>query len=194
MQGIPLNALLDTGATRSLISKRLWEQLKTPHRLLQPHPSKPSRLHHVSIDRVQVVPDDVAWSDINPRPRHNRKGPDVRRTIVVPLSTPQPCPDNPNDESDNEEDANSVTSSEASSLDNGPANDQAEIPDQGPRAKQYKAQGRHKLKARRTLPPTRWQPPRAAKKRSRDSDSSDADEQVDSRPRIASLRCRGPFY
>jgi transposase InsO family protein len=40
------------------------------------------RPRHVHIDRVQVVP-EVNWQEVNPRPRRNRRGPDVRTTQLI---------------------------------------------------------------------------------------------------------------
>lgn len=122
---------------------------------------RPQRSHQVAIDRVRVIPDNVTWSDIRPRPRRNRKGPDVRKTTHVP--EPVPVADK----------------SEDSDTDNSDA-PLAFLPSFNNRG------GPKREKSRRWLVPVRRQPARAVKRR-RNSSSSMDEEPAEAKLRVASL-------
>ena len=40
--------------------------------------TRPGRIRYVNIDRVQVVPPNISWNEINPRSKRNRTACDVR--------------------------------------------------------------------------------------------------------------------
>jgi hypothetical protein len=56
----------------------------------------PGKIQHVNIDRTRVVPEIIPWEKINPRPRRNRTGLDVRKRTSLSLppsfiSDPEPA-------------------------------------------------------------------------------------------------------
>jgi len=180
MQRIPRNALLDTGAAWSLIPKRLWKQLQTASgESMAPI----GEIRQVSIDRVRVVPDDVTWSEGNPRPPRPILNADAKGEEGEERE--EEHEEEEEEEGGREDD--DVTEAEAESA---AADDYITVPDRK-RKRSHKKHFFHRAKARRILPPSRCQPPRAAK-RTREDASSDADEPVDRRPRIAVMQRRGP--
>ena len=136
---------------------------------------RPQKPQQVSIDRVRVVPEDVTWKDINPRPRRNRNKQDVRRTVIAPLPEPP---------------ANMDDSDDSDSSDDCPAAPVVQVQPPVRRGRPKKTIHVRGPPPAQPLPvrPLRHQPPRSVKRVREEDSSGDEEEPAQARLRIAAIR------